>query len=68
MEFWIKADKQQGEAQILNMGKNGLWMDESGQLKFTSADNTYDAGTTSLSDNEWHHVALNVLSTGNTTL
>ena len=68
VEFWIKADKQQGEAQILNMGKNGLWMDESGQLKFTSDDNTYDAGTTSLSDNEWHHVALNVLRTGNTTL
>lgn len=68
VEFWVKADKQQGEAQLLDMGQNGLWMDADGLLKFTSADNTYDAGTSVLADNEWHHIALNVLRNGNTSV
>lgn len=68
VEFWVKADKQQGEAQLLDMGQNGLWMDANGLLKFTSADNTYDAGTSVLADNEWHHIALNVLRNGNTSV
>ena len=68
VEFWIKADKQQGEAQLLDMGKNGLWMDADGLLKFTSDDNTYDAGTSVLADNEWHHIAINVLRSGNTSV
>lgn len=77
VEFWFKAGKQTGEAQLLDLGKTGLWLDSKGMLKFTSqtynsdgtyTDNNYDAGTRSLADNEWHHLALNILRSGSTSV
>ena len=77
VELWFKAGKQEDEAQILDMGKIGLWLDSKGMLKFTSqtynsnstyTDTDYDAGTRSLTDNEWHHIAMNILRSGSTSV
>ena len=77
VELWFKAGKQEDEAQILDMGKTGLWLDSKGMLKFTSqtynsdstyTDTDYDAGTRSLTDNEWHHIAMNILRSGSTSV
>ena len=65
IELWMRADKQQGETQLFTSGEVSLWMTADGMLRLTSADNTYDAGTESILDNAWHHVALNILRTGN---
>lgn len=64
-ELWIRAGKQEGEAQILQIGKVELWTNAEGLLKLTTNDNTYDAGTQPLTDNSWHHVAMNILRSGN---
>ena len=64
-ELWIRAGKQDGEAQILQIGKVELWTNAEGLLKLTTNDNTYDAGTQPLTDNSWHHVAMNILRSGN---
>lgn len=68
VEFWFKADKQADEAQLLEMNRVGLWLDSEGLLKLTSDETTYDAGTKSLTDNEWHHVAMNILRSGSTSI
>ena len=68
IEFWFKADKQADEAQLLDMDRVGLWMDSEGLLKLTSDEMTYDAGTKSLTDNEWHHIAMNILRSGSTSI
>lgn len=77
VEFWFKAGKQEDEAQLLDWGKTELWLDSNGLLKFTSqtynsdstyTDNDYDAGTRNLADNEWHHLALNILRSGTTSV
>lgn len=65
IELWMRADKQQGESQLLQAGKVQLWMTDAGMLQLTSGDNTYDASSASLQDNAWHHVALNILRDGN---
>ena len=65
VELWMRAGKQQGDAQILSSGDIGLWLAADGQLRLTSGDETFTAGTAALNDNAWHHVALNVLRTGN---
>ena len=65
IELWMRADKQQGETQLFISGEVSLWMTADGMLRLTSAGNTYDAGTESILDNAWHHVALNILRTGN---
>lgn len=68
IELWFRADAQQQEAQLLQAGDNSLWLDQNGLLQFTSQDNTYSAGSQSLTDNEWHHLAINVLRAGNTAI
>ena len=65
IELWMRADKQQGESQLLQAGKVQLWMTDAGMLQLTSGDNTYDASSASVQDNAWHHVALNILRDGN---
>lgn len=65
VELWMRAGKQDGEAQIMHSGENGLWLNAAGQLRLTSADNTFEASNAPLTDNAWHHVALNVLRNGN---
>ena len=65
VELWMRAGKQDGEAQIMHSGATGLWLNAAGQLRLTSADNTFEASNAPLTDNAWHHVALNVLRNGN---
>lgn len=65
VELWMRAGKQDGEAQIMHSGEKGLWLNAAGQLRLTSADNTFEASNAPLTDNAWHHVALNVLRNGN---
>lgn len=65
IEFWMKAGEQKGDAQLIQTGKVGLWMNADGLLVITSADNAYKASSKSLADNAWHHVALNILRNGN---
>lgn len=65
IELWMRADKQKGETQLLQAGEVELWMNTNGVLQLTSGDNTFAAGTASLQDKAWHHVALNILRNGN---
>lgn len=72
VELWMRAGQQTGEAQLLQAGEVSLWLDAEGKLKLSNGyykygeeqPATYDAGTISLTDNAWHHVALNVLRQG----
>ncbi|MCR4920936.1 MAG: LamG domain-containing protein [Bacteroidaceae bacterium] len=73
VELWMRAGQQTGEAQLLQAGEVSLWLDAQGKLKLSNGKYiygqeqqpaTYDAGTISLTDNAWHHVALNVLRQG----
>ncbi len=63
LEFWMRGAAQ-GEAQLLQMGDISLWLDSKGKLKLTSKGETIDASKKALTDNNWHHVALNVLRLG----
>ncbi len=65
VELWVRADKQENEAQLLQSGGLELWTDSEGLLKLTTNGSTYDAGTQPLTDNGWHHVAVNILRSGN---
>lgn len=65
IELWMRADRQKGETQLVQAGEVQLWMNSSGVLQLTSADNTFAAATSSLQDKAWHHVALNILRNGN---
>ena len=69
VELWMRADSQEGQSQLLQAGKVGLWLDADGRLMLESTDGNsqstvFDAGNASLTDNVWHHVALNVLRQG----
>ena len=64
LEMWVRGDKQMGEAQLMQAGEISLWVDASGQLQLTSDDVTYATKSGSLTDNAWHHIALNVLRQG----
>ncbi len=73
VEFWMRGDAQTGEAQLLQMGDVGLWLNTSGTLMLTGkgaylpiAEQTSNVSTqaSNLLDNVWHHVALNVLRQG----
>ena len=65
MELWMRAGAQNGEAQLLQAGEVQLWMNADGLLLLSSGDNTLASGSSSLQDNAWHHVALNILRGGN---
>ncbi len=71
IEFWMRGDAQSGEAQLLQMGEVSLWTNADGQLQLTGkgayneAEGTVLAtNSASLTDNAWHHIALNVLRQG----
>jgi hypothetical protein len=71
IEFWMRGDAQTGEAQLLQMGEVALWMNVDGQLQFTGKSAYKEAdgivlatSSDNLTDNAWHHVALNVLHQG----
>lgn len=65
VELWMRADKQTGETQLLQSGETGLWLTKDGQLRLTTKDNTYEASSSMITNNAWHHVALNVMRNGN---
>lgn len=65
VELWMRAGKQTGETQLMQSGETGLWLTGDGLLRLTSKGNTFEAGNTPITDNAWHHVALNVLRSGN---
>lgn len=72
VEFWMRGAAQTGEAQLLQMGDIALWLTADGTLTFTSKEaynkgqRAYDQTTnaTNLTDNAWHHIAVNVLRQG----
>ena len=71
IEFWMRGDAQTGEAQLLQMGEVALWTDAEGKLQLTGkgayneAEGTVLAtSSANLTDNAWHHIALNVLRQG----
>ncbi len=65
IEFWVRGGSQTGEAQLMQAGEVSLWATADGLLRLTSLGNTYEAGSVTLLDNAWHHIALNILRTGN---
>ena len=72
LEFWVRGTTQTGEAQLLQMGEIGLWVNATGELQLTGkgaylgTEKQTSIATTSgkLTDNAWHHIALNVLRQG----
>ena len=72
VEFWMRGAAQ-SDAQLLQMGDIALWVKADGTLQFTGkgAYNdavavTYETSATNLTDNAWHHIAVNVLRQGAT--
>ena len=71
LEFWMRGDTQ-GAAQLLQMGQVGLWLDGNGELQLTGkgayldieAQSSLATNSGKLTDNAWHHIALNVLRQG----
>jgi len=72
VEFWMRGAAQTGEAQLLQMGDIALWLTADGTLTFSGKEayikgqRAYDLTTNAvkLTDNAWHHIALNVLRQG----
>ena len=73
VELWMRAENQSGAAQILQAGEVGLWLDEQGQLQLTGKgayletaepNSQFSIPNSQLTDNAWHHIALNVLRQG----
>jgi hypothetical protein len=75
LEFWVRGDAQSGAAQLLQMGEVGLWVNASGELQLTgkgaykavAAQTSVPVGSPNgvvITDNTWHHIALNVLRQG----
>lgn len=68
VELWMRADKTQADdASVFSMGNNGidLRIAKSGALELEAKGTTYNISTTDLRDNQWHHIALNVLKSTN---
>ncbi|MBQ9524465.1 MAG: hypothetical protein IJR69_05040 [Bacteroidaceae bacterium] len=72
LEFWMRGGEQTGEAQLLQMGDVALSLTAEGNLQLTGKDAYLPDGSQlstfnsqlSITDNVWHHVALNVLRQG----
>ena len=72
VEFWMRGEVQ-SDAQLLQMGEISLWVKADGTLQFTGKGAYNDAvavtfatNATNLTDNAWHHIAVNVLRQGAT--
>lgn len=70
VEFWMRGAAQD-DAQLLQMGEISLWVKADGTLQFTGKGAYNDAvavtfatNATNLTDNAWHHIAVNVLRQG----
>lgn len=68
VELWMKADVQKGEARLLQVGTAALTCNAAGQLTLTASDESLGSSSATVLDNAWHHVALNVLRSGNATV
>ena len=68
VELWVKTDELQSEAQILQVGEVNVWADGNGKLGLTASDGVQHTSTVNVADKQWHHIALNVLRSGNTSL
>ena len=72
IEFWVRGDQQGADVQLLQMGDIALWTTAEGTLQLTGQgaylpldqQQSYTTSATNLLDNNWHHVALNVLRQG----
>lgn len=72
IEFWVRGDQQGADVQLLQMGDIALWTTADGTLQLTGQgaylpldqQQSYTTSATNLLDNNWHHVALNVLRQG----
>lgn len=71
VELWMRGGEQPGDAQLLQMGEVALWLTSDGVLQLTGKNALSPAESTAiatssgkLTDDVWHHVALNVLRQG----
>lgn len=71
VEFWMRGAKQNEDQQLLQMGEIGLSVTADGKLQFTGKSVyddaealTFATNAEALTDNAWHHVAVNVLRQG----
>ena len=73
VEFWMRGGKQNGAAQLLQMGEVAFSIDADGKLILTGKgaylpqiDSKYQFTIegVDVTDNAWHHIALNVLRQG----
>ena len=70
VEFWMRGNGQTAEAQLMQMGDVALWLNADGDLMLTGKGANVPDGNSlattsgSLTDNAWHHIALNVLRQG----
>ena len=68
LEFWMRGSEQTGEVQLLQMGDIALSLNAQGVLQLANtkdgAVQTFLTTASGLTDNVWHHVALNVLRQG----
>lgn len=68
-EMWVKAEAhQQGESQLMQLGDVALYNKADGSLQLTSGTDEWTASKDGILDNAWHHVALNILRSGNAAL
>ncbi|MBO7139526.1 MAG: LamG domain-containing protein [Prevotella sp.] len=71
IEFWMRGDAQAKETQLLQAGQIALWTNANGQLQLTTSsaydptnENSVATNSPVLTNNAWHHIALNVLRQG----
>ena len=71
MELWFKS-QQTGKAALFSTGSSAqaveMGFNASGALTLTSNGSTRELTATNYRDNAWHHLALNVLRSGNATI
>lgn len=71
MELWFKSN-QSGAASLFSTGNSAqaveMGFNTSGALTLTSNGSTRELTATNYRDNAWHHLALNVLRSGNATV
>lgn len=72
VEFWMRGAKQSVDQQLMQMGEIGLMVTADGKLQFigksvyNDAPQTMATNAANLTDNAWHHIAVNVLRQGAT--
>ncbi len=73
VEFWMRGGEQTGSTQLMQMGDVALWLNADGELQLTGkgafsqtaeTNSQFSIVNTQLTDNAWHHIALNVLRQG----